>query len=352
MIETLEELVSLHGISGYEDRVRTAIKDKLGDLADKARTDRLGNLYVEIGTGSPHLVLVAHMDEIGLVITYIEENGTLRFKIVGGLDKRVLPGRLVLIDTGEKIIPGVIGIVPPHLFKDDADRNRIMEADDMVIDVGIRSREETEALGIRVRNPVILKKDFVHLPGGFISARSLDDRAGCAVLLEVLSRLQEKSLPCRVTFAWTVQEEVGIRGATALASSLSADIVIPIDTLSAGDIPGVAYHQSPVKPGKGPALRFLDRRALATPRLVEEVLALAERARIPVQVAATGGGTDGAAFQLEGCSMLPVAFPLRYTHSPIEMLCYKDLERAIDLLCEIALNLDRIDDALQVSGEL
>jgi putative aminopeptidase FrvX len=305
----------------------------------ETEVDALGNLTLTVGSGDKHVILVAHMDEIGLVVSHVEDNGFVRFKKVGGIDDRVLVGRAVDIypDGGSEAVPGVIGLKPPHLMTDRAkEMSRVVKFADMLIDLGTRSRRETEALGVRTLSPVILRKHFSVLANDTIATRGLDDRLGCAALIELLEQLDFTGLDHRITLAWSVQEELGLRGAYALGNRLRPDYAVAIDSCTTGDSPQVDFHLSAVRVGDGPVLRMFDRMAFASRTLMKRVEESAAAENIPLQIAVTGGTTDGAALQTFGTAMIPLSVPIRYVHSPTEIMSLKDFDHLVRLLALVA----------------
>jgi putative aminopeptidase FrvX len=331
IVELLRDFVMVPGVSGFESSIRRFLLEKLKNFDPKV--DAVGNVYVTIGEGKEHIAIMAHMDEIGFVTTHIEDNGYIRFAPVGGVDDRMLYGRVVEIFTPKGTVYGVIGLIPPHLSTAE-DKNKSPTWKELAIDVGAKSREEAQELGIGPVMPARWKKDFVRM-GDYIVTRGIDDRAGCVVLFETLRRVQDKKLNKKVTFIWTVQEETGLRGASAITTRMEFDEVYAIDTMTSGMMPGVPFHLSPVKIGEGPAIRFFDRRGAASEILRDKVLKIAEKNGIPVQIAITGGSTDASAAFNHGLRALPICIPVKYTHSPVEMSNIADIKNAINLLEKI-----------------
>jgi len=331
IVEMIKELVMVPGVSGFEEPIRRYLLEKLKDVGPK--TDKVGNIYVTLGDGDEHVAFMAHMDEIGFVTTHIEENGYIRFSPVGGVDDRMLYGRLVEIFTERGIIHGVIGLIPPHLSTAE-DRKKLPSWKELAIDVGARDKKDAEDMGLKPILPGRWKKDFIVM-GKYIVTRGIDDRAGCAVLLELLERIKEKELKKKVTFVWTIQEETGLRGAEAMADRMDFDEVYAIDSMTSGVMPGVPFYLSPVKPGEGPAIRFVDRRGVSCSVLKDKVLRIAAKHGIPVQLAITGGSTDAAAVFTHGIRALPICIPVKYTHSPVEMSHVADIKNTVELLEKI-----------------
>jgi putative aminopeptidase FrvX len=301
-----------------------------------ATEDNLGDLLVTLGDKGPSVVMIAHMDELGLIVSKIEEDGSIRIRKVGGIDDRTLVGRVVEIKTQKGMVTGVLGLKPPHLMTDADDRKKVMTWQEVRVDVGTRSKKGTEKLGIRVLDPMVFKKDITYIGKDLICARAVDDRMGCAIILDVLEKLKDAKLPIKLTFAWSVQEETGLKGAKVIGFNLRPDYVFAVDTMTTTDGPCMGETFEKVLIGGGPAMRMFDNEAIASPkmrRLVEEV---AKAAKIPLQYGTGGGATDGAAMQDFGCLMMPIGIAMRYTHSPVEIASIKDMENASKLLVKIA----------------
>jgi len=332
MFNKLEALIRVPGISGYEEPICHYIAQEVIKLGLTSRVDALGNLITEIGIGDKSVVLIAHMDELGLIVSYVEDNGYLRFRKVGGTDDRTLIGRAVELLTENGVVLGVIGIKPPHLMSDRSEQLKTVSSDELYIDIGTRSRKESNALGVDILTPAVLQKQFNILNGEYISARGVDDRFGCLVLLEVLASLKNLDLPYRLIFVWSVKEEIGLHGAKGIASTIKPDLCIAVDVFTAADMPGIPFHLAPARLGEGPVLRVVDNRAMADPQLRKFFQEICRGNDIPLQVAMTGGGTDGAELQATGIRMIPVSVPIRYMHSPVEMIHIRDLEQLIKML--------------------
>ncbi len=334
LLEELKELIMLPGVSGFEEQVRRHIIKKTRDKG-KGYTDNMGNYYVEIGEG-PVVLLAAHMDEIGLLVTKIDDEGRLRFRKIGGIDDRILPSMHVTVHTSKGPVPGVIGITPPHLALEA--QPKILSWHELYIDIGAESKDEALDMGVRVLDPVTLEKPWSLLRNGeVVATRGLDDRIGCAVLLELLLRLGDKLYETgkKVVVAWTTQEEIGLRGAKALAHRVNADSIIVIDTFSCcSDLTG------DVKPGRGPVLRLVDRGGFADPSLAKKIINIAEKNNIPLQIGGTGGMTDSIVFQETGLRSLPLGIAVNYSHSTVEKAYLRDIEWLIELLEKILFGLE------------
>ncbi len=303
------------GVSGFEDDIREFIREKVEAMGIEAEEDNIGNLIATVGDKGPRVVFIAHMDELGLIVSKLENDGSLRIRKVGGVDDRSLVGRVVEIKTQKGKVMGVLGLKPPHLMTESDDRKKVVSWEDVRVDVGTRSRQATEKLGIRVLDPMVWKKDITYIGADLICARGVDDRAGCAIQLEVLEKLKDRKLPIRLTFVWSVQEEIGLRGAKVIAATMKPDYVFAIDTMTSSDGPmqGETYEKVPL--GGGPAMRMFDSAAVASPKLRKLLEEVAKAAKIPLQYGTGGGSTDGAAVQQCGALMMPIGIPMRYTHS-------------------------------------
>ena len=259
-IQILNELVNTFGISGFEEPVREKIRKLFPQVEFKE--DEVGNLSTTIGTiGSvgKRIAFMAHMDELGFLINYVEKNGYLRFKPIGGWDVRGVYNRVVEILTEQGIVHGVIGLKPPHLLKKE-EFNKIYNWDNLYIDIGVESDQEATRRGIIPVLPARLKKDFVILNEKYMVTRGLDDRVGCALNLLLLENFLHDLPKNTITLVWTVQEETGLRGAQAFSAHNSFDEVYTLDTISAGNLPWGNFYQSPARTGGGPVIRLADRR--------------------------------------------------------------------------------------------
>ncbi|MFW6144147.1 MAG: M42 family metallopeptidase [Candidatus Natronoplasma sp.] len=340
-LDVFTEILKTPGVSGYEgpirDKLRGIIADHTGvQNPENIREDNIGNLIYEVGENdnSPNVALVAHMDEIGLVVSNIEENGYLRIKKIGGVLDPLLPGRHVRIHTEEGPINGVIGHKPPHLTTDKDKDEDVNPWTKTYIDVGAESDEEVKEMGIDVPNPITFDKKLRRLNDQVISGRALDDRVGCYALLEVLKNLTEEELDISLSTIWSVQEEIGLRGAKVVANTMDPDYVIALDTYSTSDMPGIEEFYKPIKFGEGPVIRMVDSRAISSPKMVDHFKEVAEKRDIPYQYGVTGGTTDGMALQESGCLTVAMGVPLRYSHTTVECGNWEDIKNLVKLVTE------------------
>jgi len=327
MLKQLSEAV---GVSGDEGAVRVIIKDAIADHVDEMWVDNLGNLLaIKRGTGAVELrvLLDAHMDEVGMMITGIESDGTLRFKPVGGLDNRVMLGKTVVV--GPKQLPGVIGGKPIHLLE-RGKNDSVVRVKEMRIDIGAAKKDA--AVGkVKIGDRATFATEFVDL-GPTMMGKAFDDRVGCAVIIDLL---QGDPFPFDLLVAFTVQEEVGLRGARVAAYRLEPDIAFALEGTLCDDLPK-EYDVSPATElGKGPALSVMDRRTIADPRLVSFLASTAEKHDIPFQFRqVTGGGTDAGAIHLSrsGVPSAGISLPCRYIHAPAAICSKVDFENTIRLM--------------------
>ncbi len=330
----LKELTEASGVSGNEGEVRRMIERAIADRVEGCRVDALGNLIAfKRGAGGGLKVMVAaHMDEVGLMITRIEKAGYLRFRKVGGIDDRVLLSKAVNIGEGK--VPGVIGVKPIHLLKGE-ERRQVVKVEGMTIDIGVSSKEEAERL-VKPGDYVAFATSYEELGESseeLLSAKgkAFDDRAGCVILVELL----REQYPFDFYAAFTVQEEVGLRGAKVAAYAVEPDFAFALEGTVADDLPKEKDVSPTTELGKGPAITIMDRSFIADKRLVKLLVETAEREGIPYQIKAPGvGGTDAGAIHLsrEGVPSATVAVPCRYLHSPVSLIRLADLRHTIELM--------------------
>jgi len=324
----LRELTSVPGVSGNETEVRNFIFKKLDSMCIEYETDVLGNVIARKGKTGPRVLVDAHMDEVGLIITFLEKNGFLRFRTVGGIDPRVLVSKRVLI--GKDRTPGVIGAKAVHLQK-PKEREQVIPLDQLFIDIGAKSKEEAERK-VKPGDYAIFDTEYEELGCGIIKARALDDRVGCALLLDLL---KESWHNIRLFAVFAVQEEVGLRGARVASYAVRPEMGIALEGTVCADIPGTEKDFQATRLGKGPALSIMDRSSIPNRAMLDEFLRLARENNIPVQFReATAGGNDAGAIHLarEGCPVASVSIPCRYIHTPCSVMSRADYEAARKLL--------------------
>jgi len=329
----LEQLTALDGVSGHEEAVVRAMRDKLIPWSDAVHVDTFGNVHASVSgaSGAYHLMLAAHSDEIGLVVKSVDPRGYLRFSTVGGVQPGLLPGRMVRINGD---VRGVIGVKSGHLMTAD-ERHRPVDPDQLYIDVGATTAADVAALGIRVGDPVAFVSPLVELNRPDIMAgKAIDDRLGCAVLLAVMRHLHTAPSATKVTCVITTQEEVGLRGAATAAYSLNPDCAVAIDTFMSGDTPDVDYYREmPAAIGQGPVLLLASGGSaqgnLMHPAMERLLERSAREAGVPYQRATVldKAATDASTIHLArgGIPTGGLGLPRRYSHSPV---CTCDLNDA------------------------
>lgn len=311
----IHRLSSLPGISGREKTVAIFLDAEVKDRGYTVHRDGLGNLCCQKGGEPdplrPRLMISAHMDEVGLMATYVQDNGMVGLTCVGGIDARVLPGRAVFLPrTG---CYGVIGVKPIHLI-DNPQRGKAVSMEDLVLDLGADSKEEAEKL-VQPGDEIVFEPEGWAYQGNLWRGKALDDRAGCAILLQLMEEIDDPN----VTFCFLVQEEVGCRGAKAAAERLQPDYSIVLEATTASDLPGVEDQKQVCKLGKGAVVGFMDRSTIYNQTLYQTAFRLAKEQNIPIQPKTmVAGGNDAGAIHTAagGVRTLAISVPCRYLHSP------------------------------------
>ncbi len=332
MLDRLEKLCLLNGISGREKAVRDYIITQIDGKCDY-HVDPIGNLICfKKGRQKPKnkVMLTAHMDEVGFIVTYICDNGFLKFTNVGGVDSKVVCGRSVTVGDGE--ISGVIGQKAMHLTEGD-DRCTCGELSKLYVDIGAENKTEAEKL-VSVGDSVHFKSDFVLFGNDKIKAKAIDDRFGCAVMLEMI----DSDLLYDTYFAFLVQEEVGCRGAGCAVFSVRPDYSIVLEATTASDISGVSEENQVCVQGKGAVVSFMDRSTVYNMDLFKGAFSLAKKKNISIQPKTTvAGGNDAGAIHksCEGVYTLAVSLPCRYIHSGTCVADKSDMKACYDLACAL-----------------
>jgi putative aminopeptidase FrvX len=344
MLDTIEVLGTLSdaiGVSGHEDDVRETLRDMVTPFVDEVRVDALGNLLATRHgeAGAPRLLLDAHMDEVGFLVQYVEDDGFLRISPVGGWDERILASHALTIvaDDGSRV-KGVIGTLPPHVLE-PADRDKPHRLADMFVDIGAADADEVRARGIRIGSPAAPAYPFERYGERFVCGKALDDRAGCAVLVKTLEALAEAGHQATVTAGFAVCEEIGLVGATTSAYQVEPDIALALEGTVCTDVPGVPPARQPTRAGLGPSITVADHFQVVRPRMVRALTAMADSEGIPWQYKLPGiGGTNAGVIQKSRGGVLTgvVSVPCRYIHSPFSLLCLDDLDNAVRLATAFA----------------
>ena len=341
----LKELSEAIGISGNEREVRAVLLDAVREHVDEVKVDAMGNLLTfKRGTGRQRMrvMLAAHMDEVGLMVVGHDKDGFLKVGAVGGIDPRLLPG--TLFKVGPERFPGVIGIKPIHLLEDE-EGEKVSKIQDLVLDIGTTSKDEAKKLA-PLGTYAAFATEFRDLGeslglGSTVSGKAFDDRAGCAVLAELL---RGERFRFDLHAAFTVQEEIGLRGARVAAYTIEPDCAFALEGTIADDIPKDKDASPTTELGKGPAITVMDHTFIADRRLVQLLTSTADELDIPYQFKQPGiGGTDaGAIHQARtGVPSVTVAVPCRYIHSPVAILSLDDFENTVRLMRESLSRLTR-----------
>lgn len=342
-IALLEKVCQAPGAPGYEQKIRSLILEEIRPLVDEVELDNMGNIYaIKRGKSDKKVMVGAHMDEIGFIVTHIDDKGFIRFHTLGGFDPKTLTAQRVLIHGKEDVL-GVMAAKPIHVMSPE-ERKKNPKTTDFFIDTG-RSKEEVEAL-IKVGDPITRERSFVEM-GDCVNSKSLDNRLAVFILIETLKNLKDKEVPYDVYGVFTVQEEVGIRGANVAALNIKPDFGFGFDTTIAYDLPGAAAHEKITSLGEGTAIKIMDASTIADYRMVEYMKKTADRNNIKWQPEIlTAGGTDTAGIQrmTEGGSIAgAISIPTRHLHQVIEMAHKEDIQRSIDLLIACVSEIDGYD---------
>jgi endoglucanase len=336
-MELLKKLAETPGVPGHEDAIRALTKSELGKVCDSVKTDALGNVIGFRGAKAPKgrratgrkVMVVAHMDEIGFIVSHVEEkSGFLRIHPIGGFDPKTLIAQRVMVH-GKRKLCGVIGSKPIHIMTPE-DRKKLPELEELHVDLGLPAK--TVAANVAIGDMVTLEQSFLDL-GECVTVKALDDRVGVYVMLEALRKLRRHQVD--IYAVGSVQEEVGLRGATASAFGVAPDIVIALDVTIACDVPGVSDDKKISRLGEGVAIKIMDSSFIASPKLVKKFQEIARRRRIKHQMEILPrGGTDAGGVQRAGGAVaaMTLSIPTRYVHSVVEMAHKKDIQAAISLL--------------------
>ena len=300
--------------------MRETVKRLLPSWA-KPTVDTAGNLWLDLGKGDPVTVIVAHLDEIGFRVSAIRDDGTLDLTALGGFFPSLFEAQPALIHAARGPVPAIF---LPREKVDSAPRRTPLA---IRADPGVGSKEKAAARGIEVGNTLTMPKQYVRLAGTRATGRSFDDRVGCTALLLAVRKLDPARLKHRVIFVWSVREEIGLQGAQAVANSLgvATSRVHAIDTFVSADSPlePKSFGLAPL--GKGPVARALDNSSVTPPAYLDSLVTLARGAAIPLQVGTTNGGNDGSTFSAWGVPDVAIGWPLRYSHSPAEVIDLRDV---------------------------
>jgi len=339
LIDEIIKLTELSGVSGNEAEVRNYIKLKIPEYADEVYTDSIGNLIaLKKGSEQKKVMISAHMDEVGFIVSGINDKGYLEFKAVGGIDTRVILSKKVCI--GENKVSGVIGMKAIHLQK-SAERENVPEIRDLYIDIGAKDKEGASKL-VKLGDYITFCTSSEIIGDDTIKAKAIDDRAGCAILME----LMKKPVKYDTYFCFTTQEEVGLRGARTCAYRINPDIALVVESTTCSDVYGSCEHEYVTNMTGGAAITFMDRTTIVENSFRKWLYDIGKNNGIPVQYKrAVAGGNDAGRIHLtkNGIKTASVSIPTRYLHSPCGLCSIKDVE-AVKNLSELFL--DRIDEVI------
>lgn len=346
-LQMFKDLTDANGIAGNERAPREVMKKYIGPYADLVETDNLGSVIAKkVGDeNGPKIMVAGHLDEVGFMVTQIDDKGFIKFQTVGGWWSQVMLAQRVTITTrkGEEII-GVIGSKPPHILPADV-RNKVVDIKDMFIDVGAASKDEVLEWGVRPGDMVTPYFEFnVMKNEKYLLAKAWDNRIGCAIAIDVMKALQNEKHPNILYSVGNVQEEVGLRGAKTATHKIQPDIGFAVDVGVAGDTPGVTAKESTSKMGAGPQIVVYDASMVSHRGLREFVLDVADEHNIPYQFEAmAGGGTDAGSIHVtaNGIPALSIGIATRYIHSHAGILHRDDYDNAVKLMVEVIKKLDR-----------
>lgn len=342
----LKELTDARGIAGNEREAREVMEKYIAPYCDEISTDGLGSLIAQKTgeTNGPKIMIAGHLDEIGFMVTQIDDKGFLRFQTVGGWWSQVMLAQRVTVVTANGDITGVIGSKPPHILSPEA-RKKPVDIKDMFIDIGASSKEEAKEWGVRPGDMVVPSFEFTVMKNEkMLLAKAWDNRIGCAIAIDVLKNLKDEKHGNVVYGVGTVQEEVGLRGAKTAANRIQPDIAIAVDVGIAGDTPGVSEKEAQAKIGEGPQIILYDASLVSHKGLRDFVTKTADELDIPYQFdAMPGGGTDAGATHLtgEGVPSIAITIATRYIHTHGAILHRDDYENTVKLITEVVKRLDR-----------
>lgn len=321
---SIKEYTKINAVSGNEEEIRKRILEDIKPYADKITVDSMGNIIAfkkGILENGKKIILSAHMDEVGFIISDITEDGFLKFKEVGGIDPRILLAQRVVI--GENEVNGVLGVKAVHLQSPD-ERQRVIKQNEMYIDIGASSKTEAEKL-VKKGDYAAFDSDYAELGGDVIKAKAIDDRAGCAIMTELIKREYSSDL----YFCFTVQEEVGTRGSMTVARSIGADAAIVLESTTCSDVAGVKEHEYATSLGGGPVLSLMDYASYSDIELNRFIINIAKENNIAFQFKRSAmGGNDARSYQTESvpCKTAVISVPCRYIHSPVSCALKSDIE--------------------------
>ena len=342
-LQLLKRICETPGIPGFEQRIRQLVIKELQGLVDEISVDNMGNVIaIKRGKERKRVMIAAHLDEIGFLVNHIDEEGFLFFHPLGGFDPKTLTSQRVTVH-GQRDVIGVMGSKPIHLMKPE-ERSKVVPISDYYIDLGMRKDEVMKIVSIG--DPVTRERELIEM-GDCVNSKSLDNRVSVFILIETLRALQHLEVPYDIYGVFTVQEEVGLRGAISAAHSINPDFGFGLDVTIAFDTPGAQAQEAVTKLGKGAAIKILDGSVISDYRMVRYLKGIADQHHIPWQPEILpAGGTDTAGVQRygkHGAIAGAISIPLRHIHQTIEMANKNDILHCTDLLLVALQNLHEFD---------
>ncbi|MFN3527774.1 MAG: M42 family metallopeptidase, partial [Candidatus Altarchaeaceae archaeon] len=330
--EILKNLCMTAGVSGYENEIREIIKNEFEKICENVEIDNFGNLIGKIkgeNEKAKKIMIAAHMDEVGLMVKYIDKNGFINFVKIGGIDDRILPGQRVIIKSKKGDVFGIIGTKPPHLQKEE-EKKKVIPHDEMFIDIGCKNEEEAKSK-VEIGDPIIFEPNFGKFNGNLYYGKAVDNRVGCYALIKILEEIKKENLNFEIYGVASAQEEVGLKGARTAAFKIKPDYAIVIDTTIAGGTPHLKETESNLKIGNGVAITFVEasgRGVIVNEKLKEIFINTCKEKNIKYQFDVLEGGmTDGAIIYIsnEGIPTGVLSIPSRYIHSPTGIFSMDDV---------------------------
>lgn len=340
-VKLLKTICELPGAPGFEDKIRDFVIKEVKGLVDEISVDNMGNVIaLKKGVSDKKVMVAAHMDEIGFIVTHIDDNGFLKFHTLGGFDPKTLTAQRVIIH-GKKDVIGVMGAKPIHVMS-AAERNKAPQINDYFIDLGMNKKEVEKYISIG--DSITRERGLIEM-GDCVNCKSLDNRVSVYILIETLKKLKGKKIPFDLYATFTVQEEVGIRGAQVATIAIQPDYSFCLDTTIAFDVPGAQAHEKITSLGNGAGIKIMDSRTICDSRMVKFMKSLATKNKIKWQPEIlTGGGTDTMALQqmtAGGSIAGAISIPTRHIHQVIEMCHKEDIESSVSLLTSCLIELDQ-----------
>ena len=342
-IKRLKKICETPGAPGFEKRIRACVLEEIKDLVDEVKVDNMGNIIaLKKGSQDKKVMVAAHMDEISFLVTHIDEEGFVRFTTLGGFDPKTLTSQRVIVH-GTKDLIGVMGSKPIHVMTAE-ERAKPPHIQDYYIDLGMKREEVIKS--INVGDPITRERSLIEM-GDCVNSKSLDNRISVYILIQALEKLKDKNIPYDLYATFTVQEEIGLRGAIVSSQQVNPDFGIALDVTIAYDVPGSKPHEAVTHLGQGTAIKIMDSSVICDPRMVAFLKQTGTENDISWQPEVlTAGGTDTAGLQRsgrDGSIAGAISIPCRHIHQVIEMAHKKDIEASIDLLTNAILTIDQYD---------